>query len=384
METRFAALVARFVDGEAMNVSAQCAELGVTTQTFYKYVRRFRDEGVSGFFPRSRRPLWSPTAVSAEVEDAVVLARKVLDDDGFDIGATSIGWWLIDHRDRWDSSGQVTVPSRATINRVLDHRALLEKYPQRRPRRSYRRFTRSSRNELWQMDGYEHFLADGTKVVAIEIFDDHSRVCLAAHAAASENGDAAWAAFTAAVDRYGLPRQLLTDNGSAFNLSRRGITTRLEAAVAELGVQAIAASVRHPQTCGKVERGHGTGRRWLRRQHTAPDLPAFGEQLQRYRGLYNDRRHQALGGLTPNQAWAIAPVSGPYGSPLAGRLSVTRALINQSGCIQVGGAEISVGRANRDKTATIFRNLNHIAIFIDGVFHRELTIDRTRRYQPNR
>jgi len=377
--------VARFVDGEAMNVSAQCAELGVSTQTFYKYVRRFRTEGVEGFFPKSRRPKRSPTAVSAVVEDAIVLARKELDDAGLDVGATSIGWWLTDHLDRWgEDGGQVVVPSRATINRVLDHRGLLVKHPRRRPRRTYRRFTRSSRNELWQMDGYDHTLADGTTVTVIEIFDDHSRVCLAAHAATGETSEAAWAAFTAAVSRYGLPRQLLTDNGTAFNVSRRGQTSRLEAATAELGVEMIASSVNHPQTCGKVERGHSTGRRWLRRQPAAQTLPDFAEQLETYRLIYNDRRHQALGGLTPNHAWQLAPASGPYGTPLAGRLFVTNPSISPSGCIKVGSAEISVGRTNKHKTATVFRNLDHLAIFIDGVFTRELTVDHTHRYQPNR
>jgi Integrase core domain/leucine-zipper of insertion element IS481 len=385
VDARLAAVVARFVGGEPLNVSAECAALGVSTQTFYKYVRRFRGEGVEGFFPRSRRPKRSPTAVAAVVEDAIVLARKVLDDAGLDVGATSIGWWLQDHSDRWrEPDCPVTVPSRATINRVLDRRGLLARHPRRRPRCRYRRFTRGSRNELWQMDGYDVALADGRKATVIEIIDDHSRLCLAAHPAVSENGHDVWSAFTAAVDRYGLPRQLLTDNGAAFNGSRRGWTSPLEAATAELGIEMIPSSAGHPQTCGKVERGHATARRWLRRQPAAPGLPELAEQLESYREIYNNRRHQALGGLTPTQAWALAPVSGPYGTPLAGRLHVTTIPVSSSGCIAVDGTDIGLGRTHKHKTATVFRNLDDVAIFIDGTFHSELTIDRTRRYQPTR
>jgi hypothetical protein len=385
VDARLAAVVARFVGGDRLNVSAECAALGVSTQTFYKYVRRFRAESVEGFFPRSRRPKRSPTAVVAVVEDAIVRARKDLDDAGLDIGATSIGWWLEDHPDRWrELDCPHSVPSRATINRVLDRRGLLARHPRRRPRRRSHRFTRASRNELWQMDGYDVRLANGRKATVIELFDDHSRLCLAAHAAVSENGEDVWSAFTTAVDRYGLPRAILTDNGGAFNSSRRGATSRLEAATAELGIEMIPSSVGHPQTCGKVERAHSTARRWQRRQPTAPSLRELGEQLEVYREIYNNRRHQSLHGLTPTQAWALAPVSGPYGTPLAGRLHVTTIPVSSSGCIAVDGTDIGIGRTHKHKTATVFRNLDDVAIFIDGGFHAELTIDRTRRYQPSR
>jgi hypothetical protein len=384
VDARLAGAVARFVGGERLNVSAECRALGVSTQTFYKYVARFRAEGVEGFFARSRRPHGSPTTLPAAVEDAVVLARKELDDAGLDIGATSIGWWLQDHPQRGGPAGSaLAVPSRATINRVLDRRGLLVRHPKRRPRRAQRRFTRAHRNELWQMDGYDVSLAGGQAATVIELVDDHSRLNLAAHAAVSENGRDVWTAFTTAVGRYGLPRQLLTDNATAFNTSRRGWTSQLEAAVRELGVEPIAASVNHPQTCGKVERGHSTARRWLRRQPLAGSLDELADQLEIYREqVYNNRRHQSLGGLTPRQAWRIAPASGPYGTPIAGRLHVTTVPVSRSGCVAVDGTEIGVGRAHQHRPATVFRNDDHVAIFIDGAFNREFTIDRNRRYQP--
>ena len=49
----FAVLVARVVAGERLNVAAECVGLGVSRKTFYKYVVRFRAEGVEGFYPRS-------------------------------------------------------------------------------------------------------------------------------------------------------------------------------------------------------------------------------------------------------------------------------------------------------------------------------------------
>jgi hypothetical protein len=381
VDARLAGAVARFVGGEPMNVTAECASIGVSPKTFYKYVARFRAEGVEGFFPRSRRPQRSPTQIAPDVADAIVRARKELAEHGLDHGATSIGWWLEDHRDRWDGL-KVQVPARATINRVLDDRGQLASRPRRRPRRSFRRFTRTHRNELWQMDGFEHRLADGTKVVIIEVIDDHTRMLVACHAGPSESSQVVWAAFTAAADDYGLPQDLLTDNGTAFNGSRRGFTTHLEAACRELGVNTISSSVRHPQTCGKVERQHDTTQRWLGAQPDADDLAELNTQLVTWRRIYRDRRHQELDGLTPNQAWQLAPASGPNGSPLAHRLHVTTVPVTTSGCIEVDGTEIGIGRKHKHHTATVFRIGDHVSIFIDRAFIRELDIDRSRRYQP--
>ena len=93
MGPEFAALVALHVQGERFDVAAECRRLGESRSTFYKYTARFRAEGVDGFYPLSRRPLTSPTATPASVEEAVVRARKELDDDGWDAGAIAAQEW---------------------------------------------------------------------------------------------------------------------------------------------------------------------------------------------------------------------------------------------------------------------------------------------------
>ena len=108
MGPEFAALVARVAGGEKVNVVAQCAALGVSRRKFYVYLARFRAEGVEGFYPRSRRPLSSPTKVSAAAEDLIVRARKELDEAGWDAGAEQIRFWLAEPG-RWPVElGEVT------------------------------------------------------------------------------------------------------------------------------------------------------------------------------------------------------------------------------------------------------------------------------------
>lgn len=310
VQAQRAGLVARVAEGQRVNVTAECAALGVSRETFYKYLRRCRAEGVTGLFVRSRRPIRTRPMVAASVEDAIALARKRLDEAGLDIGATSVRW-----------------------------------------------------------------------AVVIEVIDDHSRLNLACLAATSENGGDTWAAFTAAASRYGLPAQLLPDNGTAFSGRRRGWTSALEAAATQLGVATLTCTVRHPQTCGKVERSHGTARRWLARQPIPDSIEDLQALLETYRQVYINRRHQALDGLTPLQAWTLAPRSGPAGEPLPAPLDVTFHTVSTSGCIGVDGTEIGLGRRHAPGHAVAFRTGDDVTIFINGQYSRALTIDRTRRYQ---
>ena len=112
VDSRLVAAVVAKARGDAVSVTAECAVLGVAPKTFYKYLRRFRAEGVEGFFPRSRAPLTHPTRFPAAVEDAAVRARKELDEDGADCGAISVRW-------RLEDDGVWPLPSRATVHRIL-------------------------------------------------------------------------------------------------------------------------------------------------------------------------------------------------------------------------------------------------------------------------
>ena len=50
-------------------------QLGVSRQTVYKWVRRFREQGAPGLADRSSRPRTSPTRTAHEVELRIVAAR---------------------------------------------------------------------------------------------------------------------------------------------------------------------------------------------------------------------------------------------------------------------------------------------------------------------
>lgn len=380
MGPEFAALVARVAGGEKVNVRAECAALGVAPKTFYVYVGRFRAEGVEGFYPRSRRPLSCPSKLSAAAEDLVVRARKELDEAGWDAGADQIRFWLAEPG-RWPVELGEALPSRATINRVLDRRGQVVRVPQRRPRRSTHRFEADQPNSLWQMDGFGHVLASGQRVVILQISDDCSRYDLALQAAASENAVDVWAAVVWASSRYGLPARFLTDNGTAFSGARRGWISALEQNLRALGVDPITSSIAHPQTCGKNERAHATVQKWLRRQPPAADLDELQTQLDNYREHYNQRRKKThLAGMTPAERYALGPHDGPGTQSVPWPVQILTATVSASGCIGVDKHLLGIGRRHAGTTVTVIRQHHQIAVFDANQLIAEFTLTGHRRY----
>lgn len=383
VDPQFAAAVVRYVDGERFDVSGECRRLGVSRSRFYKYAAQVRVEGVEGLFPRSRRPLRSPTAVPAAVEDAVVRGRKKLADAGWDAGADSIGFWLQDHPDQLPPDA--VAPSRATINRILRRRGLAEVVPTRRPRRADHRFEATAANARWQMDGFVVKLADDTKVVVLHILDDCSRLDLGLHVMTSENSREVWAGFLATARTYGLPREVLTDNGTAFSGKRRGWMTPLEENLGALGVTAVSATPGRPQTCGKIERAHKTVRKWLRKHPRAGSPGQLQAMLETYRDHYNHRRRKKhLGGPTPAQRYALGPLEGPAAGPVQPATAITRHTVTASGGIGVLGHLVGIGRRHAGRQVTLIRRGREIAIFDDHTLIAEIDLKPDRRYQPAR
>jgi transposase InsO family protein len=379
----FAALVARVGDGEKADVSAECARLGVSRKTFYKYLKRFAVEGVDGFYPRSRRPLTSPRRVSAAVEDALVRVRKELDDEGWDAGADQLAFWIGDHPDSWPAGEPV--PARATINRVLERRGQIVRVPQRRPRSARRRFEAAQPNHMWQMDGFDYTLADGQVVCILQILDDCSRFDLSLRAARSENGVDAWAAVLWASSRYGLPARFLTDNGSAFSGARRGWVAALEENLRALGVAPCTSAVAHPQTCGKDERAHATVLKWLRKRPPASSLEDLQRLLDNYRDRYNhERRKTHLGGMTPARRYDLGPKDGPGSEPWPWPVLIRTATVSSSGCIGIDKHLLGVGRRHAGTSVTYVRQHRDIAVFASNQLIAEFTLSGQRRYQPKK
>src|SRR4029079_19276184 len=65
-------------EGGPINMAEVCRMFGISRQTGYKWVERYRIAGMKthAVIERSRRPLSSPNALPLELEDLIVEARK--------------------------------------------------------------------------------------------------------------------------------------------------------------------------------------------------------------------------------------------------------------------------------------------------------------------
>jgi transposase InsO family protein len=390
MESKLAAVFVRAA-GARSTVSAVCAELGISRQTYYKYRRRYELEGLDGLVERSRRPRRSPRLTPPGVEDAIVQARKQLDEEGWDNGATSIYYRLL--------AEGVATPSIRTVHRVLVRMALVVPDPAKRPRSALHRFEFPATDDCWQIDAFAHVLANGAKVVVFQLLDDHSRYEVANLAWPAENGAGAWTTMTTAIDRYGPPRMVLSDNGSAFSGARRGAVADFETNLRALNIRPITSRPYHPQTCGKNERAHRTMRRWLDHQPPAHTLAELQTLLDTYRDNYNNRPHQALHGTTPTDQRRTGTrhphTTAPPDTPPKRRRTppqphprrstphtqVRQAKVSSRGLIHISAVVVAIGTQYCGLTLTAITTGDHLTVFHDDKLIHETTIDRTRHYQ---
>jgi transposase InsO family protein len=373
-------LDAQLAAGVKVNAAAFAREHGVSARTVYRHRARILAEGV--WRERSRRPHRSPRATPAQLDAWIVKLRADL---GVDNGAEFIRDALADIHARTGPAWRV--PSRSTINRVLGRHELLARNPAKRPRSSYRRFSYARPRDCYQIDATEVKLATGATAFIFEVLDDCTRTLVACHAAPAETTQAAIAAITKAVQAYGAPALVLSDNGTVFTsrLTRPGSRSGFMRTLLGWGVRPINSSPYHPQTCGKVERHHQSLKKWLRAQSPPATIAGLQQLLERYRRYYNhQRRHSALPGrATPQQAWAqAASLGGPASLPLQVDATVHRRTVQTNGVIRLGQRQTtSVGTNRAGSTVTVVRDGEHATVYsADGHPIGHVHLDPTKRY----
>lgn len=374
MEQKLAAIFAAAQQGTA-SITQVCAENEISRQTYYRYQRRFRAEGLAGLNARSRAPHRRPTQTSEAMVELITTARKQLEAEGWDNGATSVRARLL-----FDG---VQAPSARTVHRVLVRAGMVEPDPGKRPRSAYRRFVFPASDDCWQIDAFEVALADATAtpVVVFQLLDDHSRYDLADLAWPVETTQGAWACVATAIERYGLPQMVLSDNGLAFTGNRLGIQVRFEHNLAALGVKTIHSRPFHPQTNGKNERSHQTLQRWLRARPTPTTLAELQTLLDQYRPLYNRRPHQALQGKTPLQQRAHGRRAAPRPSPAPPPTFTTTATIDARGYLNIQSMRVPLGREYAGTTVSTFLTADTLLVFHLDYLIYDATLDRSRKIQ---
>ena len=158
-----------------------------------------------------------------------------------------------------------------------------------------------------------------------------------------------------------------------------------------LGIKQKNSRPNKPTTCGKVERFQQTLKKWLRKQPAPTTIAELQTQLDAFVNIYNHQRpHKSLRNTTPGVAYQRLPKTGPAGSTAGTHHRVRHDRVDTAGKITIRHAgqmfRIGIGRAHkRQPVIALIDDLNIRIIHHDtGEKLRELTLDTTRRYQPQK
>lgn len=296
MEQRKMSLKMEFVE-RAVRPGARmarlCREYGISRETGYKWLNRFKRLGPDGLEEQSRRPRSSPLATAEELVLAVLEVREAHPRRGPKKLAI-----MLERR-----FGAQT-PSTATIARIL------RRFGKVRQRSRFRRLSivespptirAEACNEVWTVDFKGWWRTrDGQRCEPLTVRDAFSRYVLCIKVLKSPDLASVRRQFELLFRRCGVPTVIQCDNGVPFiNVVARGGLTRLSAWWVALGIKVVRSRPGCPQDNGGHERMH---------RDMSADLqsvPAGSPQAEqracdRWRQEFNHvRPHEALAGKVP-------------------------------------------------------------------------------------
>jgi transposase InsO family protein len=280
---------------EDANVAELCRRFKISRKTGYKWIGRYRQEAAAGLRDRARRPKSSPQRTALEIEKAVLALR-----------ARHSAWGPRKLKRRLEDLGMEKLPARSTFGVILKRHGVIEAQEGLK-HKAWQRFERSRANELWQMDFKGDFaLGRGGRCFPLPIIDDHSRFVVGIFACADQQEKTVRARLEMVFERYGLPEELLCDNGSPWG-GYRGEWSRLAVWLLRHGVRLFHGRPYHPQTQGKQERFNRTLKAEVLQRQDLRDLDQAQREFERWRNVYNFQRpHEALGMGVPATRYEVS------------------------------------------------------------------------------
>jgi transposase InsO family protein len=286
---------ARFI-GDYLSGCFTISELadryGVSRKTLYKWLARHDVSGLSGLVDRPRIARHLPHRTPDVLADEIIAFKRRFPF----MGPKKIVARLRELRP------EVGWPAVSTVNDILRREGLVAKKLRRRPPVHPIRVPvrATAPNELMTIDFKGH----------LTIVDGFSRYLLACDALMSNDYLDTRRVFERAFREYGLPRRILSDNGSPFASPGLARLSRLSMWWVRLGIGIERIVPGRPEQNGAHERMHRT----LKEQTARP--PARDQRRQQlvfdtFRHEYNhERPHEALDQIRPASIYESS--SQPY------------------------------------------------------------------------
>jgi transposase InsO family protein len=219
----------------------------------------------------SRRPKKIHRKITGEIEQKIVCIKK------------QTGWGA-------EKIESLVDLSHTTINNILNKHRLTDPSNRKKKRIKYIRFQRDHPNSLWQIDHSQRKIKNKW---VVSVIDDCSRKSLAFVPVNRVTTEIVIRIIDDLIKIYGKPKQILTDNGSAYGSKSKH--SKFDRKLRKRGIQHIRGTVHSPTTQGKVERLFQTFKREFKY--------CYGD-LELWRMRYNHfRPHTSLDRKTPDEVY---------------------------------------------------------------------------------
>jgi transposase InsO family protein len=263
------------------------ALVGISKHTLYAWKKKFTESGPSGLMDQPKGGPWGSRL--PELTKRTILMLKQANPEW---GCQRISDLLL--------RGPALPASPSAVARVLHEAGYqMEEVATRPHPDQVRHFERAKPNQLWQTDLFTFILKrQNRRVYLVAFLDDHSRFIVGYGLHASQSSALVLEVLRASLTGYGVPQEILTDNGSQY-VTWRGksaFTRELE----KQGIKQVVAAPRRPQTLGKIERFWGTLWRECVESAVFVDLGDARQRIGHFIDHYNFQRpHQGIDGLVP-------------------------------------------------------------------------------------
>lgn len=249
-------------------------EYELTIRTLKRWVAKL-DSGKWDLCDKSKRPHTIHYKINTKIEQGVIALRN------------KTGWGsdkLVQHLP------QLCISARS-VDKILAKHSLLRYSKIKGKQKKWVRWQRHHPNSLWQIDHTDE--QDKFNCYTLSVIDDCSRYSLALVKLNSVTTDVVTHILDELIKKHGKPRQILTDNGSAYGSKSKH--SRFDRWCRRRGIQHIRTKIHSPTTNGKVERLFKT---------MDEELEFCNEDLERFRMRYNHfRPHSSLNNRSPAKVY---------------------------------------------------------------------------------
>jgi hypothetical protein len=228
-------------------------------------------------------------------------------------------------------------------------------------------------------------LDDGTDLKVVTGIDDHSRYCVAAGLVTRATARAVCEVFSEAMKTYGIPDEVLTDNGKVFTgrFGTHKAEVLFDRICRENGISHRLTAPRSPTTTGKIERFHQSIKKELLADRSFESFQAAQEAINVWVNNYNtERPHQALEMAVPAERFRLVPATKDASSvPVyveedqQGQWVLRR--VGSNGVMSVDNQMFSVGNAYKGQLVDAFVNDTTIQVWHQN--HLIKTVARLRK-----